>query len=86
MMALSEQQLEELYKTTLENRTDIGWIRERLESGSDEMFLISRRQNGIERENALLKGKLGAFVIVLSLFATLMFNGIGLVLAKFWVG
>ena len=85
-MPLSEQQLEELYKTTLENRTDIGWIREHLESCDDEMTLISRRQNGIEKENALLKGKLGAFVIVLSLSATILFNGIGLVLAKFWIG
>lgn len=85
-MALSEEQLEELYKTTLENRTDIGWIRERLENGSDEMVRISRRQNGIEKENALLKGKLGAFVIVLSLSATILFNGVGLVLAKFWMG
>lgn len=85
-MGLSEQQLEELYKTTLENRTDIGWIRERLENSGDEIVRISRRQNGIEKENAILKGKLGAFVIVLSLSATILFNGIGLVLAKFWMG
>lgn len=85
-MGLSEQQLEELYKTTLENRTDIGWIRERLENSGDEIVRISGRQNGIEKENAILKGKLGAFVIVLSLSATILFNGIGLVLAKFWMG
>jgi len=84
-MPLSEQQLEELYETTLENRTDIGWIRECLEKSGNKITRISQRQNGIEKENALLKGKLGAFVIVLSLIATLLFNGIGLVLAKFWV-
>ena len=42
-MSLSEQQLDELYKITLENRTDIGWIRECLEKNNSAMVSLSKR-------------------------------------------
>ena len=74
-MALSEQQLEDLYKTTLENRKDIGWIRECLEKNNSAMINLSKRQSILESEHSVLKGKLGAFVMVLTLGATLFING-----------
>lgn len=74
-MPLSEQQLEELYDTTLENRRDIGWIRECLEANNHAMIAINGRQNVLEKEHSILKGKLGAFVLVLTFGATVLING-----------
>ena len=74
-MGLSEEQTEELYRTTLKNRTDIGWIRECLEKNNRTMVNLSKRQSILESEQSILKGKLGAFVLVLTLGATVIING-----------
>lgn len=74
-MGLSEAQTEELYRTTLKNRTDIEWMRECLEKNNKTMVSLSKRQSVLESEHSLLKGKLGAFIIVLTLGATLFING-----------
>lgn len=73
-MPLSEEQIEKLYETTLENRQDITWIRERLGKCSDAMVLLSQKQSALEAEHSFLKGKLGAFILVITFTATIVIN------------
>ena len=80
-MSLSDKQLEELHKDTITNRRDIKWIRERLEAGGDTMDDLYGKINRIEREQLLLKGKIGAFVLFLTLCATMAIQGIGWLLS-----
>lgn len=82
-MALSGEQTEELYRTSLKNRTDITWIRECLEKNNSAMIGLSKQQNALEGEQALLKGRLGGFILVLTFAATLLFNGSLFLLSHF---
>ena len=83
-MPLSEKQLEELYKKTIENHRDIHWIREDLEKGGKTFTKHEKKINKIEGEQALLKGKIGAFVLFLTLCGTIMVHGIGWVVSHLW--
>ena len=82
-MPLSEDQLEDLYKTTLENRQDIGWIRKCLEKNDGIMANLTKRQSVLESEQSILKGKLGSFILVLTFAATLLFNGSLFIISQF---
>ena len=82
-MPLSEDQLEDLYKTTLENRKDIEWIRGCLEKNNGIMANLSKRQSALESEQSILKGKLGSFILVLTFAATLLFNGSLFIISQF---
>ena len=82
-MPLSEDQLEDLYKTTLENRKDIEWIRGCLEKNNGAMLSLTKRQSALESEQSILKGKLGSFILVLTFAATLLFNGSLFILSHF---
>lgn len=80
-MPLSDKQLEELHEDTIINRRDIKWMRERLEKGSDTMTGICAKLSILEKEQALLKGKIGAFILFLTLCATMAIQGIGWLLS-----
>ena len=93
-MPLSEKQLELLYQKTerlcekianasteiTEASTNISWIRGDLEKGAEKFGEHEKRINKLEDDQALLKGKLGAFVIFLTLCGTILIQGIGWVL------
>ena len=80
-MPLSEKQLEELYKKTIENHRDIHWIREDLEKGGKLFTKHEKRIGKVEKEQSLLKGKIGAFILFLTLCGTIMIQGIGWVIS-----
>ncbi|MEA1957606.1 MAG: hypothetical protein U9N01_04545 [Euryarchaeota archaeon] len=75
-MALSEEQEAEMYKQTLEGAKDIRLMRERLEKGDATMDDLSGRMRDLEIEHALWKGKLGAFVLGLTLVISLLWQGV----------
>jgi len=75
-MPLSDKQLAELYKKTIENHRDIHWIREDLERGGIKFKEQDIKISKIAGEQAFIKGKLGAFVLFLTLCATIMVHGI----------
>jgi len=83
-MPLSEKQLEEMYKSVIKDNTNITWMREELEKGGKKFREQDRRINKIEGEQSLLKGKLGAFVLFLTLCGTIMVHGIGWLLSHLW--
>ena len=83
-MSLSTQQLEEMYKASIECSRDLSHICKQLDKG-DEIFLgHGKRITKIEKEQSLLKGKLGAFVLFLTLCVTMIIHGIGWILSHLW--
>jgi len=83
-MPLSEEQLEKMYEKTLESSTILILVREQLENGNKEFKVHEKRINAIEKEQSLLKGKVGAFIIFLTLCGTIMVQGVGWILAHLW--
>jgi len=83
-MPLSDQQLEEMHEKVIQDNTNITWIREDLERGGKKFKEHDKRIGKIEGEQALLKGKLGAFVLFLTLCGTIMVQGIGWLLSHLW--
>ena len=59
-------------------------MREELEKGGKKFKEQDTKINKIAGEQALLKGKLGAFVLFLTLCGTIMVHGIGWLLSHLW--
>jgi len=76
-MPLSEEQLEKMYEKTLETSAILAIIREQFTE-------YGKRISKIESEQSLLKGKLGAFVLFLTLCGTIMVQGIGWAISHFF--
>ena len=93
-----EQQLETLYNKTerlcekiaagavkiTEASTNISWIRKDLEKGNEKFIEHEKRIRKMEGEGALLKAKIGAVVIFLTLCATIVINSFGWLIAHLW--
>lgn len=74
-MALSEQQLEEMYKASLRCSINLTNICKQIEKGEGKFDKHEGRLTQLESEQSLLKGKLGAFILILTLCATILING-----------
>ena len=83
-MPLSDQQLEEMYKRVIKDNTNISWMRENLEKGGKKFEEHEKRIRRIETEESLLKAKIGAVVIFLTLCVTIVINSFGWFIAHFW--
>lgn len=69
-MPLSEQQNIEMYKSTLETRVDIGWIKEQLKESTKDSATHGKRLSKLENDQSFLKGKFYIFVV----FGTFLLN------------
>ena len=90
-MTLSKEQEEEICRLTVQTARDITWIRARLERGDkrlddcdDRIVRSSERLGDLEGEQKLLKGKLGAIVLFLSLIFTGLLHVMGWAVSHFW--
>ncbi|RLG34231.1 hypothetical protein DRN97_03020 [Methanosarcinales archaeon] len=83
-MTLSEEQLEQLYRITVENRRDIEWIRNRLQQGNSVMDSLNQRLKMIESESAYLRGRIGAFLIFFAFAISLGLQGLNWIFSYFW--
>lgn len=83
-MPLSEKQLEDLYKKTVETSINISWMRDQLQKGDATFLNLEGRIEQIELEHSLFKGKLGAFIIFFTFIITTMINGIGWIISHFF--
>ena len=80
-MPLSETQLEEMYAASLKCSTSLSHICKQLDKGDKTFGKHEERITQIEKDQALLKGKLGAFVLFLTLCGTIMLHGVGWVIS-----
>ena len=80
-MPLSEKQLEDMYEASLECSINLTHIMKQLDKGDETFGKQDERITQIEKDQALLKGKLGAFVLFLTLCGTIMLHGIGWVIS-----
>jgi hypothetical protein len=80
-MALSEKRLEELYAKTVETAINIQWMREKIENSEKRFYDNEKRITQLEREQSILKGKLGTLIIFLTLCTTILIQGIGWILS-----
>jgi len=64
-MALTDEQFGEM-------RTDIKWIRERLQKGDDTLLEHNSRINELEKKQATISTKIGAFIIAGTFMCTLV--------------
>lgn len=83
-MPLSDEQLAEMHEKVIQDNTNIKWIRDDLEKGSKKFIELSERIAIVEGEQSLIKGKLGAFVLFLTLCGTIMVQGISWIITRFW--
>jgi len=82
-MSLSNEQLEEMHDKVIQDNTNIIWIRDQLEKGNKKFEEHDRRIDKIEREQSFLKGKIGAFVLFLTLCGTIMIQSVGWIVSRF---
>ena len=85
-MALSEKQLEKMYNASLECSIKLDIITKELEGSNEKFKDHGKRIRVVENEQSFLKGKLGAFVLFLTLCATIIINGLGWFVTHFWGG
>ena len=78
-MPLSEKQLEDMYEASLRCSINLTRICKQIEAGDIKFEKHEGRLSELEREQSLLKGKLGGFVLVLTLGATILINGFGFI-------
>ena len=76
-MSLSEQQLREMYNASLRCSINLDNISKQLDKGDGKFEKHEERLKLIEIEQTLLKSKLGAFILFLTLCATIAIQGIG---------
>ena len=74
-MALSEKQLEDMYEASLRCSINLTQICKQMENGDIKFEKHEGRLSELESEQSLLKGKLGAFILILTLCATIIING-----------
>lgn len=75
-MSLTDEQCAELYKKVIEDNTHLTWIKDRLEKGDTAFEGFDKRLVKLESEQSLIKGRLGAFILGLTFFISLLVNGI----------
>ena len=80
-MPLSDEQLEEMHEKVIQDNTNLNWIRDELEKGSKRFTEHDRRITIVESEQSLLKGKIGAFVLFLTLCGAIIVQGIGWIIS-----
>ena len=83
-MPLSDQQLEEMYRASLNCSANLTHICKQLDKGDKRFGKHGERITQIEKEQAFLKGKIGAFVLFLTLCATITIQGFGWIIAHLW--
>jgi hypothetical protein len=76
-MPLSEKQLEEMYDASLKCSLNLDSICKQLDKGGEKFEKHEGRLTQIEKEQSFLKGKIGAFILFLTLCATITIQGIG---------
>ena len=76
-MPLSEQQLKEMYDASLRCSINLDNIAIQLGKGDEKFGKHEGRITQIETEQSLLKSKIGAFILFLTLCATIAIQGIG---------
>ena len=80
-MPLSEKQLEDMYKASLQCSTNLTHICKQLDKGDKTFGKHEERITQVEKDQSLLKGKIGAFVLFLTLCVTIMVYGVGWLLS-----
>ena len=80
-MPLSDEQLKEMYDASLNCSINLENIRKQLDKGDEKFEKHEKRIGQMEIEQSFLKGKIGAFILFLTLCATIAIQGIGWVLA-----
>ena len=83
-MPLSTQQLEDMYNASIKCSRDLSHICKQLGKGDKTFLRHEDRIVQIEKEQSLLKGKLGAFVLFLTLCITMLIQGVGWLLSHLW--
>lgn len=79
-MPLSDEQLEKMYNASLECSINLDIILKQLDKGDGKFEKHEERITQIEKEQSLLTGKMGAFILFLTLCGTIMIHGIGWIL------
>jgi hypothetical protein len=96
-MALTEQQLEDLYRNSIESRQDIIWMKAellnikinnnvRLDKLEEKLIQSTKDLNKIIQDYKFLKGRLSMFIISFSIFFAGLFNVIGWIISWFRSG
>ena len=80
-MPLSDEQLEKMYNASLGCSINLDNIRIQLDKGDGKFEKHEERITQIEKEQSLLTGKIGAFVLFLTLCVTITINGFGWIFA-----
>jgi hypothetical protein len=75
-MVVTVEECQQLSKLVATCTTNMAWIKERLEKGDNIFEKYESRLRDLETEHSLLKSKLGAFVLGLTFFITLVLNSI----------
>lgn len=73
-MSLTDEQQSEMYKNVLETRNNLGWVREQQEEHNTSIKEHEGRLSKLEKKQAVITTKLGAFVLAGILICTAVGN------------
>ena len=73
-----------MYEASLKCSTSLTHICKQLDKGDKTFLRHEDRITQIEKEQSLLKGKIGAFVLFLTLCVTMIIQGVGWIIAHLW--
>ena len=74
-MVLSDDQWDELYTASIENRKDITWIRKGMDLHTAEIKDCYSRVNDLEINQGVQRGKVAFLAVSITTFLTLVTNG-----------
>lgn len=78
-MALTDEQWDELYTTSIENRKDIAWIRKGMDQHTKEIDDCRDRVNDLEINQGVQRGKVAFLAVTVTTILTIASN------AAFWL-
>jgi hypothetical protein len=74
LMPLDEEQWNELYKASIQSRTDIQWIREELQANDADLKKCFECITALKSEQSFLKGYLARLAIGMTAICTIIVN------------
>lgn len=83
-MALTEDQEDKMYRSSIETNMTLKTIKEQLVKGDKTLHCHAKRLGVLESDREVRNGKLGLIVLVMSLFFTGILHAIGWLVSHFW--
>ena len=74
LMALTDNQWKELYTVSIENRKDISWIREKMETHQSQIGECRKDITALQVKDSYIRGKVAYLAVSVTTVCTVIIN------------